>query len=138
MRLNVIAIVGCLAMISCTKGNNSNSIITGKWEVRQSIGGIAGVIQYEPGQGTRYQFSADNTFVMTQYSPGAGAASGTYALKMSSRPGDWLLTLSSVNPQTGNTYSMTDSIRFDKNQLIILPFASCCDIPSTVLERVVL
>jgi len=137
MKVVLAAIVSCISMVSCSKRiNQGNGAITGKWEVRKEVGGFAGVIQYEPGKGPLYEFSANNEFRVGRISlPGGGQWSGTYQLKASARPGDWLLALSSVNTQTGQTYTTTDSIRFEKNQLIFLPAASCCDIPTIYLEH---
>ena len=139
MRILLVAVLGCISMIACTKETHkeNSDAITGKWEVRKEVGGFAGIIQYEPGQGPLYEFSVDNKFSVDRiFLPGGGQWSGTYQLKASRRPGDWLLVLSYINNQTSQTQMTTDSIRFEKKQLIFLPAASCCDIPTTFLERV--
>ena len=135
----MVAVLAGFLLVSCTKKISQNNNITGKWEVRKSVGGFAGTIQYEPGQGPLYEFDTNEKFRVSRiFTPGGSGLSGSYALKSSRRPGDWLLELSYLNAQTGHIDITTDSIRFEKNQLIFLPQASCCDIPTTFLERVVL
>lgn len=123
--------IACIAAVSCKKNNAVDYLITGKWELREEVGGIAGKISYEPGKGTLWVFNSNGQF-QTVYVNGP-AISGSYQLQESARAGDYLLKLQ--YNQNGQAQSGTDSVRFEKNQWLVLPFAACCDIPTSYYER---
>ena len=106
-------------------------MITGKWELREQIGGIAGKIAYKPGNGNTCVFSGDSSFQTTNAN--IISLTGTYKIKPSANNGDWLLTFQFI--QNGQPQSQTDSVRFGNMQLIFLPQAPCCDMPTTYYER---
>lgn len=66
MKNLLIAATICIIIFACNKTNSSNPIsvsaITGKWELREVIGGLAGDIKYSSGNGNITQFNSDNTF----------------------------------------------------------------------------
>lgn len=121
-----------MAWASCKKNNTAENAVTGKWELREETGGLAGKISYEPGNSTIWIFQGNRQF-QTIYKNGP-AISGNYQLEPSARSGDFLLRLQFS--QNGQLQSKTDSVRFEKKQLVFLPFASCCDIPTSYYDRV--
>ena len=122
-----------LMLLSCGKNNISGpDQLSGKWELRESSGGIAGTIKYDPGNGVILNFydSKGYKFVI----PGMPSRTGVYELHKTTQPGDLMLQIhytAEGQPQVEN-----DSIRVDAGKLVFLPSASCCDIPSVIYERV--
>lgn len=112
------------------KGNDfagvKNSLIS-TWELRESIGGFAGTIIYQPGNGSTVEFKNDNSFVSSE--KGNVVLSGTYDLQTSSEKDQYRLTL-----QT-DTYKQSKNISLKGDTLALLPEASCCDIPTTIFVR---
>jgi len=131
--LLIIAGFGGLLLSACGKTNRTtdNSLIDGKWELRQQLGGIIAKIDYEPGNGNTYIFTSDGSFQTTHAN--TPSLTGTYKMIPSASSSDWLLTFQFV--QNGQPQSQTDSVRLGNNQLIFLPQASCCDIPTVYYER---
>jgi hypothetical protein len=133
MKTFVIASLSSILFFSCKKSAvEGRQMVTGKWELRQSAGGFAGTINYEPGNGTAYIF--DNTKGYQFITSTGIARSGTYEINKSSNSGDWLLKLQYIF--NNQAFTENDSIRFDKNKLIFLPSASCCDIPTISYEQI--
>ena len=110
MKIIVIAALACILMISCKKNNlEGQQLLTGNWELRQSAGGIAGTLQYEPGNGTVYTFDTNRNYRFTfNNSP---AQAGTYEIKESAHYGHWLLQLQYV--WNNKTVNEKYSFRFD-------------------------
>jgi len=136
MKTFIIALLTGFLFVSCNKTNRSpQDIVTGNWELRQAVGGIAGTISYEPGAGQLLILQSDKKFHIERViSTGMFPLAGTYEIKESARPGDWLLRReysSSANPVIEN-----DSIRLEGNSLIFLPSAPCCDIQTLFYEKV--
>ncbi len=126
-----MVVIACMANASCQKNNTVQDDITGKWELREDVGGLAGKISYEPGTSTKWIFERNGQF-QTIYINGP-AVNGVYLLKVSARTGDYLLeTQYQLN---GQLQVKNDSVRFEKNQLLFLPFAACCDIPTSFYGR---
>jgi hypothetical protein len=126
-----LAALACITAFSCKKNIAVNYLITGKWELREEVGGIAGKISYEPGKGTLWVFNSNGQF-QTDYVNGP-TISGSYQLQQSVRAGDYLLKLQYI--QNGQAQARSDSVRFNKKQWLVLPFAACCDIPTSYYER---
>jgi hypothetical protein len=128
----ISTVVACIVTVSCKKNSISGeNMISGRWELRKSTGGIAGTIQYQPGNGTVWLFGNNNQY---QFNSANGfAQSGTYEIKKANNPGDWMLELQHL--ANGQTFTEKDSIRFETNQLIFLPAESCCDISTDMYER---
>lgn len=61
--LLLLSVITCL--YACKKDKQTAPNITGTWELRQTIGGFAGVQNYKPGNGHTYTFTANGGF--TQY-----------------------------------------------------------------------
>ncbi|MEP6748088.1 MAG: hypothetical protein ABJB86_10200 [Bacteroidota bacterium] len=124
--------VACIITASCKKTNViERQTIAGKWELRQSSGGIAGTVTYNPDNGSVYVF--DNTKSFRLLAATAIVHAGSYVIKESANAGDWSLQLRFlVNNQV---VIENDSIRFNNNQLIFFPAASCCDMPVMFYEK---
>lgn len=126
-----ICILAILLVFSCSKSYRDNRMIQGDWELRKSLGGFAGTQEFPPGNGNRIGFTSATTFTRQW---GNTSVTGTYELQQSAQTGNYLLTLHYI--QDGNSINLRDSVRFDKAQLVFLPAASCCDIPTTYYERI--
>ena len=124
--------IACLLVVSCKKNSlEGQQLLAGNWELRQSSGGIAGTINYEPGNGNAYNFNNDKTYRFTFN--GTLVYGGTYEIKESAHYGHWLLQLQyALNNQV---VTQTDSVRFDGSQLIFIPAFSCCDMPTLSYAR---
>ncbi len=127
----IFIILTCIIAVACSKNENGYNNISGNWELREELGGIAGKISYAPGNGTVWMFNNNSQFKIVTIN--GAAINGSYQLKASLHPGDYLLQLQ-FN-QNGQPQSITDSIRFVKNQLVVLPSAACCDIPTSYYDR---
>ena len=127
----LIALTGCVALAACRKSSLQPKGIVGKWELSKETGGLAGVILYSHGKSNVWIFGADNDF--QQVYVNGSTVTGTYSIKQSAAPGDFLL--SSHYSSNGQPVTVTDSIRFSNNQLVVLPFAGCCDIPTSFYGR---
>lgn len=136
MKKYIIAVLALVLVLACKKdGAEGRALLAGKWELRQSAGGIAGTINYKPGTGYTIEFfnNGQYRFIYPAY-VSALPRSGPYTIKKSSRSGNWLLQWQyTLNNQILN---QQDSIRFEGSSLIFLPSADCCDIPTTSYERV--
>jgi hypothetical protein len=135
MRFLLIAAFAGLLLFSCNKTNSpGKGMITGKWELRQSTGGIAGTINYASGNGMAIVF--DNNKQYQYIYPAADSVSprsGTYEIKGSAHSGDWLLQLQYV--VDNQAYKEKDSIRFEANKLIFISTAPYVDMPTFSYER---
>jgi hypothetical protein len=115
---------------SCHKektGTHCNDIV-GEWELRKSEGGIAGTIDYLPGNGYIFEFKSDGTY--RQLSNGAVHETGNYTIQPSGINGQWKLTM------TSSSSSGTVSIRFEAQHLVFLKAVDCCDYPDTTYARI--
>ena len=132
MKVFIITAFAGLLLFSCSKTSSSGQkTITGKWELRQSTGGIAGTINYAPGNGRIYQFDNNKKFQLLY--PASPIISGTYEVSASSHTGDWLLQLQFVN--NNQVLTTKDSIHFEANKLIFLSTAPYVDMPTLSYER---
>ena len=118
-----------VSLFSCRRSGDLNTIV-GSWELRKSVGGFAGTINYPPGNGHIYSFAPNGTYTLSNN--GVVGESGTYELLPVLATNDWHLKMTS----TLNNSVFVDSIHLEANQLIFLPMAACCDIPATIFERV--
>ncbi|MEO5682082.1 MAG: hypothetical protein ABIQ88_05535 [Chitinophagaceae bacterium] len=136
MKPLLVLFAAALSTASCNKSNCENSkMLTGQWELRQSTGGFAGTINYQAGTGLTIEFDNNGQYRFIYPSNANGIPrSGAYTIKKSIVAGDWLLQLNWM--YNGQSLVDNDSVRFDKNKLIFLPSASCCDIPTVTYERV--
>jgi hypothetical protein len=98
------------------------------WELRELVGGIAGIITYQPGNGNIVEFKSDNSFVRSQ--KGNVISSGTYKLQIKLEKDQYRLIY-----QT-DTYIQTQDITLKGDTLVLLAAESCCDIPSSVFVRI--
>lgn len=125
------ALAACIALASCRKSSQQPQGIVGKWELSKEVGGFVGTVLYQHGQSTVWTFDASGNF-QAVYVAGP-YATGTYSIKQSAAPGDFLLSFHYSG--NGQPVTATDSIRFSNTQLVVLPFASCCDIPTSFYAR---
>ncbi len=117
--------------LACDKSHfEITSEIIGNWELRRSEGGIAGTIEFAPGNGNIYTFEANGNF--SYRSNGAIADKGTFTINHSSSPGQWTLRLTSQM----NNGAASLLIKLDKNDLVFLPTETCCDMPTLTYSRI--
>lgn len=105
-------------------------IIVGNWELRKEVGGIAGTIDYPPGNGTIYSFTSGGKYKLRY--KGVTSDSGAYTLKPIALTHNWYLKFNS----TRNNYDWVDSVTINGNQLIFFPRIVCCDAPTITYERI--
>jgi hypothetical protein len=133
MKLTRLILPAIVLMLSCGKNNIPGpDQVSGKWELRESAGGIAGTIKYEPGNGVILNFYDNKGYKFVI--PGMPSRTGIYELQKTSHPGDLMLQIHYT--AEGQPQIESDSIRVDAGKLIFLPSASCCDIPSVTYVRV--
>ena len=125
----VSAFAICLS-VACSK-NNILRNIEGKWELRESQGGIAGTIQYPAGNGILFQFGSNGQYESN--APGYPSRRGNYTIQKATNAADWIIQFQYV--LNGQSFTEKDSVRFEKNQLIFLPKETCCDIPTVYYEK---
>jgi len=134
MKLSFLLLVIILLTFACNKDTPVDySTVIGKWELRASVGGIAGIIRYQAGNGNTIVYNADRTFVGTNISPsGTKITNGNYSLANVGN-GDLFITYSyQANNQIT---SFRDSVRIQHDSLFSLPFATCCDIAGNIYVK---
>lgn len=92
-------------------------------------GGIAGTINYPPGNGNILQFT--NAGIYDEFHPGSPVRTATYRIAgpgAGSFPVDQILFISFTD--NGSPYTMRDSVRIAGNHLVFLPMSGCCDMPT--------
>ena len=104
-----------------------NDGLTNKWEIRKSVGGFAGMISYQPGNGNILEFKG-NSF--TQYDQGNVFQSGTYNLQSTSEENQFKITFHT------NVREWSTNIILKSDTLVVLKFAACCDIPDDTFVRI--
>ncbi|MFT3935487.1 MAG: hypothetical protein QM726_17810 [Chitinophagaceae bacterium] len=121
----------CILFAACNKDNNSaQNKVVGNWELRTSIGGIAGTINYPAGNGNIYTFYSDGTY---HYGFDNLARTGTYTLTPVANRNTWMLELHyNVNNQPVNSM---DSVSIDNSKLIFIARETCCDMPTITYEK---
>lgn len=138
----------CSLLFACKKNSttttqpkpNTNVISTtaisnSKWEIRKSVGGIYGTMNYLPGNRIIIDFFAADSFKITNpMSSVAYKDSGTYTLTPVAPIGTYYLNRTFVN--NGNSYSKKDSITVSNNQMIIHPSILGCDMPTDYYEKI--
>jgi len=128
MKNLLITVCICIIIFACNKTNSSNpisvSLLTGKWELREVIGGLAGDLKYSSGNGNIIQFNSDNTFRLI--TPSANNVTGKFELiKINSNT----TSLLHLKFDSAGYNDATDSLKIENNLLILTTPPSCCDIP---------
>ena len=133
--MKTVVITALIGMIitSCSKNNREGTNkIVGQWEYRKNAGGIAGTINYPPGNGYIQVFAGNNNF--SHLHADTITISGAYSIHASGRQDKWLLQKTYLF--NGQQQTSTDTVRFEGNQLIYLPASLCCDMPTLYFERI--
>jgi hypothetical protein len=129
--IKITVIILATVMLCCTKKSGKDHPqqegLIDKWEIRKSVGGISGITNYPPGNGTIFEFKSDNTFV--DYQSGNIFQSGTYELKPISGNDSFRLALHS------NMRDMSQAVILKGDTLVLLRFEPCCDIPDRTYVR---
>jgi hypothetical protein len=126
-----IILVLLLASLSCKKSRfHSADDLIGKWELRISSGGIAGRIEYPPGNGNIVQFLSNGTY--SYQSGGQTIDHGTYILFQGNTAGELILRTTNSTSHDVNDVTITT----DSKTLQFLPGSPCCDIPTIVYSRI--
>ncbi len=125
----ILVLILVITGLGChkTRVDSNNCNIAGKWEIRKSVGGIAALITYPPGNGNIYEFNSDGTY--KHFFNGSADESGNYTLQPSSNAGQWTLVMNS-------TYTVTMSIKLTNRELIFLKLYECCDYPDSYFEKI--
>ncbi len=129
----LFVMIGCSLLGSaCHKNNDAPaSGLVGRWELSKETGGFAGNMDYAPGNGNILQFNASGSF--TQFYSTGSSRAGTYQLD---KPGAFASDRILLLNYNGILLAERDSIRVTADQLIFLPEANCCDIPTTTYLRI--
>ena len=132
--LLIFFVVGCSKTTSHQVGPNER-LLVGSWDLRQSIGGISGTVNYATRSFLTIVFDT-NGHHQFNYGPAVNGVrhEGLYELRPSARKGDWLLFLHYLNANQQAVVDI-DSVRVEANKLIFLPVADCCDIPTLFYEK---
>jgi hypothetical protein len=133
IQITLFVLVLCsLLGSSCHKSSDAPaSGLVGRWELSSENGGFAGSINYSPGNGNILQFNPSGSF--TQFYSTGPSHAGTYELV---RPGAFVKDQILLLNYNGFAPAERDSVRVTAGQLIFLPQASCCDIPTTTYLRI--
>jgi len=140
MRYLIFCFALSFAVVACKKETTTNQMVATqnlkntKWELRKSEGGIAGNLNYQPGNGQTIEFFGVDSFkAVYPISSISPADCGTYTVSNAVQSGDFNLTLKYFR----NGYAMTDndSIRFVNNQLVFLPHLGWADEPTIYYDR---
>jgi hypothetical protein len=99
-----------------------------KWEMRKSVGGFAGTIIYQPGNGNILEFKSGRLF--NQYENGNIFQSGTYDIKPTSEENKYSITFHT------NVREWSTNIIFKSDTLVLLKYEPCCDIPDNTYVRI--
>jgi hypothetical protein len=114
---------------ACKKEANQGNeeLIVGKWELRESVGGIAGQLKYDAGNGIimEFRYNGTYTFYLSAANP---TQTGTYVLQPTSTTGQYLLYLA-------GTVSHTYTIKLFTDKLVRLPESDCCDMPTDTFVK---
>jgi hypothetical protein len=108
----------------CAPGND----LANKWEIRKSVGGIAGTINYQPGNGYMLEFKDGNSFAY--YDKGNIVQSGTYDLQPTTEIDKYRITFHTT------ARDLSQDAIFKGDTLVLLRFAPCCDIPDVTYVKV--
>jgi hypothetical protein len=128
-RLFLFALV---SIVACTKTNTSVSAlsITGQWELRESIGGLAGDLKFSSGNGNIMEFHADSTLKVIEPAK-ITVATGTY--KLSGNASSDLII--KINYDSGYQLPIMDSAKIENNKMTFSSQPSCCDMPNTIIYQ---
>ncbi|MBO9203504.1 MULTISPECIES: hypothetical protein [Niastella] len=130
--MRTVILILIITMLCCCKkkGNEFNDAtnnLVNRWELRASVGGFAGTIIYEPGNGSIVEFKSDHSFI--NYEKGNIIRSGTYDLQTTSDKDQFKLTTIT------DTYNQSQNIILKKDTLVFLSPQSCCDMPDNTYVR---
>ena len=129
MKNLLITICICIIIFACNKTNSSNPIsvstITGKWELREVIGGFAGDLKYAAGNGNITEFNSDYTFKIINTSNSNSVTGKFEIIKINSNT----VRLLYLKYDSVGYLDATDSLKIENNLLILTTPPSCCDIP---------
>jgi hypothetical protein len=123
MKKTALLILLTITICCCKKRGRDYSAIVNKWEIRQSAGGVAGVIDYQPGNGYILEFKSDNSFVT--YDKGNIVVSGTYDLQSTLMINKYRITFHTQLSDSDRSHDLF----LKGDTLVVMAFASCCDIP---------
>ena len=129
-----IFLFALVSIVSCTKTNTPEPSlsITGRWELRESIGGFAGDLKYVAGNGYILQFNMDLTFKIINPSMPPDVT-GKYKLVKFISDSQSILHFKYDSSYYADE---TDTAKIENNQLIISSPPQCCDIPyKTIYEK---
>ena len=128
--LILLLVVGLQCRKADSNITEARSVIEGNWELRKSVGGIAGTIQYAPGNGMVIKFINESQYSLINKT--TMFDNGTYLLSPGATPGTWQLQLrSSITSAIS-----TANIQLTATSLVWLASASCCDVPTIFYEKI--
>jgi hypothetical protein len=131
MKNLLIAVYVCAVFFACNKTNSSSQLsVTGKWELRESDGGFAGVEKYQPGNGNIIQFN--NDFTITFFNlPSTATGSGSYSIIKN--PGNIIVR---IKYDSASYYlPWGDSATVKNDTLTFFTPPKCCDFPYITIYR---
>jgi hypothetical protein len=132
MKKTTLLILITVTLCCCKKSGNDYSALkndlVNQWEIRKAVGGIGGIVNYQPGNGYVLEFKNDNTFV--NYSKGSIVRSGTYDLQSTSERDKYRITLHT------NVDDLTHDLVLKGDTLVLGRYAPCCDIPDNTFVKI--
>jgi hypothetical protein len=124
--------IACLILVAatfncCKKGTDDHSAgeksIVAKWEIRKSVGGIWGTLNYQPGNGNIIEFKSDNSY--TTYQKDTIIYSGTYDLLATSETDNYTITFHGQRMEDQSWHA-----RVNADILELSKAPECCDVPN--------
>jgi len=133
MKTTAFILLVTVLFCSCKKGGKDQPApregLIDRWEMRKAVGGIAGTVEYKPGNSNILEFQDSNTYKHSIN--GTVFQSGTYELQPI--PGNELLYRITFHFNMGD-FSQDALLKGDT--LILYKYAPCCDIPDVTYVRV--
>ena len=131
MKKTVFFILAAVTLCCCEKRGKDCCTMIGnlvsKWELRKSVGGIAGEINYPPGLGFIIEFKSDNSF--KYFYKDSVIQSGTYNLQYAAEKEQNNITFHT------DTNEWSQDILLKGDTLVILKLLPCCDYPDNTFVR---
>jgi len=132
MKKSAFFILAAVTLCCCEKRGKDCCMmfdnLVSKWELRKSVGGIAGEINYPPGLGFVVEFKSGNSY--KYYYKDSVIQSGSYHLEHSGEKEQNTITFHT------DAKEWSQDILLKGDTLVLLKLQPCCDYPDDTYVRV--